>query len=251
MRVADRLRWMTGTPMSLKRRRRIIILADNLFGVDLSKQAVEISQLALWIRSARRGKTLADLSRNIVQGNSLVTGPGMHPNGFRLANAFPSVFEKANGGFDCVIGNPPWERLKLQEREFFAFSAPRIANAVSAARRRELIANCKPIKPRPVRPLRRGEGTGRPDTSLYPHQRGFPADGPRGHQYLHALCRVGPQSGRTSGRVGLLVPSGIATDNTTRVFFNELMASKSLINLYDFENKAPVFPDVDGPSSSA
>jgi hypothetical protein len=51
------------------------ILHDNLFGVDLSPEAVEITQLSLWLRSARRGKTLMDLSRNIVCGNSLVTDP--------------------------------------------------------------------------------------------------------------------------------------------------------------------------------
>ena len=45
-------------------------------------------------------------------------------------------------------------------------------------------------------------------------------------------------------RVGLLVPSGIATDNTTKEFFGELMEAQALISLYDFENKAPVFPDV-------
>ena len=49
-----------------------------------------------------------------------------------------------------------------------------------------------------------------------------------------------------TGRVGLLVPSGIATDHTTREFFNELMTSKSLIKLYDFENREGIFPDVDG-----
>jgi len=51
---------------------------------------------------------------------------------------------------------------------------------------------------------------------------------------------------RAGGRVGLLVPSGIATDDTTKAFFNELMQSQSLIALYDFENRKKIFPDVDG-----
>src|SRR5262249_17814484 len=117
------------------------ILADNLFGVDLSEQAVEITQLALWIRSARRGRTLADLSRNIVWGNSLVADPAVHARPVDWKVTFPSVFSRSNQpGFDCIVGNPPWERLKLQEREFFSLSAPKIASAVSAAQRRKLIA---------------------------------------------------------------------------------------------------------------
>jgi hypothetical protein len=124
-----------------------LILADNLYGVDLSEQAVEITQLALWIRSARRGKTLADLSGNIVQGNSLVTDPAVHPKAMNWQTKFPDAFARPNAGFDCVIGNPPWERLKLQEREFFALSAPEIAGAVSAAKRRQLIVALKQINP--------------------------------------------------------------------------------------------------------
>ena len=69
-----------------------IILTDNLHGVDLSAQAVEITQLALWIRSARRNKTLATLSANIVQGNSLVSDPSVHPKAVDWAAAFPHVF---------------------------------------------------------------------------------------------------------------------------------------------------------------
>jgi hypothetical protein len=70
-----------------------MILSENLFGVDLSQEAVEITQLALWIRSARRGQTLADLTRNIVHGNSLVTDPAVHPAPSRL-----------HGGGECGSG---------------------------------------------------------------------------------------------------------------------------------------------------
>ena len=117
-----------------------IILSHNLYGVDLSPEAVEISQLALWIRSARRGRTLSDLSRNIVCGNSLVSDSAVDERAMTWHESFPDVFQPPEGGFDCVIGNPPWERLKLQEREFFSHSAPDIGAAVNAAKRRKLIA---------------------------------------------------------------------------------------------------------------
>jgi len=84
-----------------------MILADNLFGVDLSPEAVEITQLALWIRSARRGKTLSDLSANIVCGNSLVSDPVADPRALNWPAAFPTIFNRTESGFDCVIGNRP------------------------------------------------------------------------------------------------------------------------------------------------
>lgn len=57
-----------------------LILNHNLYGVDLSREGVEITQLALWIRSARKGKTLADLSQHIIHGNSLVSDKAVDPH---------------------------------------------------------------------------------------------------------------------------------------------------------------------------
>ncbi len=101
------------------------ILQQNLYGVDLSPEAVEITQLALWIRSATEGQTLATLSKNFIHGNSLVHDATIHPDGFVWSIRFPDVFNRPEPGFDCVVGNPPWERIKLQEREFFSIPAPK------------------------------------------------------------------------------------------------------------------------------
>jgi hypothetical protein len=221
-----------------------VLLGENLFGVDLSPQAVEITQLALWIRSARREKTLADLSRNILWANSLVTDPAVHPRAMRWREAFPQVFSGPQPGFDCVIGNPPWERLKLQEREFFAWSAPEIAGAVSAATRRRLIDELRQSRPELYQRYATAQDLAQRTLEHVRVSGEFPLSA-RGDINTYALFAelarkiVAPQ-----GRVGLLVPSGIATDATTREFFRELVVSKSLVSLHDFENKAPVFPDV-------
>jgi len=221
-----------------------MILADNLFGVDLSPEAVEITQLALWIRSARRGHTLANLSANIVCGNSLVDDPVVHPRAMKWAAAFPAVFGRPTGGFDCVIGNPPWERLKLQEREFFSLSAPDIAAAVNAADRRRMIAELE--HENPELHARYVAAQASADRTLnYARMSGrYPLTGKGDINTYVLFAELAHSIVSRDGRVGLLVPSGIASDNTTKGFFNALMDGKSLIALYDFENKRPFFPDV-------
>jgi len=99
---------------------RRAILTENLFGVDLSSEAVEIARLSLWIRSARKGKTLVDLAGNIQCGNSIVDDPDADPKALDWRAKFPRVFDE--GGFDCIIGNPPY--VKLQN---FRKTSPKVA----------------------------------------------------------------------------------------------------------------------------
>jgi type I restriction-modification system DNA methylase subunit len=85
-----------------------LILQNNLYGVDISPESVEIAQLSLWIRTARPGQSLTDLSAHIRCGNSVVDDPAVDPKAFDWKAQFPSVFER--GGFDAVVGNPPYVR---------------------------------------------------------------------------------------------------------------------------------------------
>ena len=165
------------------------------------------------------GKTLADLSHNIVWGNSLADGRASPTRS--TGRAFRRL-RPAGRGFDCVIGNPPWERLKLQEREFFAFSAPDIANAVSAAERRQLIAELEQ-ETRNCSPPTGGQGRGRPHARLRRASGTIPADGAGDINTYMLFAELARKLVAPRGRVGLLVPSGIATDHTTKDFFNELM----------------------------
>jgi hypothetical protein len=81
------------------------ILTRNLFGMDLNSEAVEIARLSCWIKTAEKGKELTTLDDNIVRGNSVVADPSPL-EGWRAR--FPAAF--ADGGFDVVIGNPPYVR---------------------------------------------------------------------------------------------------------------------------------------------
>ncbi len=220
------------------------ILNDNLYGVDLSPEAVEITQLAMWIRSASRGQLLANLSQNIVHGNSLVHDPAVHPAGFDWRERFAEVFDRPEAGFDCVIGNPPWERMDLSEREFFSLPAPEIATATTGAKRAKLIAKLETNNPLLHKKFIQARDSIDSQRDYCHTSKRYPLTG-KGRTNLYAVFSelafniVAPH-----GRVGLLTPSGIASDKTTMDFFAAIAETNRLIRLYDFENKKVFFPDV-------
>ena len=88
------------------------ILENNLYGVDINEESVEIAQLALWLRTAKPQRKLSSLNENIKCGNSLISDPNIAGDkAFDWEKEFPQVFAK--GGFDVVIGNPPYVRAEI------------------------------------------------------------------------------------------------------------------------------------------
>jgi hypothetical protein len=220
------------------------ILQENLYGVDLSPEAVEITQLALWIRSATPGQTLAKLSENIVHGNSLVHDPQIHAAGFDWRERFADVFNREEAGFDCVIGNPPWERIKLQEREFFSLPAPEAATATNAAKRRKLVAKLESDDPALFERYQQALQSADSLLTYCRKSSKYPLTGKGDINTYAVFAELGYQLVAPHGRVGLLVPSGIASDMTTKDFFAAVAESNRLIRLYDFENNKVFFPEV-------
>ena len=87
------------------------ILENNLFGVDLNEESVEIAKLSLWLRTAQPNRKLNDLNNNLKCGNSLIDDPEIAGDkAFNWEQEFPQIFAK--GGFDVVIGNPPYIVIK-------------------------------------------------------------------------------------------------------------------------------------------
>ncbi|WP_179320365.1 Eco57I restriction-modification methylase domain-containing protein [Winogradskyella helgolandensis] len=83
------------------------ILENNIYGVDLNEESVEIAKLSLWLRTAQPRRKLNDLSSNIKCGNSLIDSKAVAGDkAFNWETQFPKIFEK--GGFDVIIGNPPY-----------------------------------------------------------------------------------------------------------------------------------------------
>ena len=155
---------------------------------------------------------------------------------------FPEVF--AAGGFDVVLGNPPWGRIKLQEEEFFAGRAPEIANAPNKAARERMIRQLSERNPALAAEFSLAKHHAE---ALGKFLRGggrFPLCG-RGDINTYAIfAEVMRQLLNQRGRVGCIVPSGIATDDTTKFFFQDLVKVKSLVSLYSFENEEFIFPAI-------
>ncbi len=154
---------------------------------------------------------------------------------FHWELAFPEVF--ARGGFDVVLGNPPWERVKLQEQEFFASRDNRIASALNASVRKKLIAEL-PVVDSVLWAEWTHETRIAQGTSHFARQSGrYPLCG-RGDLNTYALFAehnwtlVGPR-----GRAGFIVPSGIATDATTRDYFEAIVRTRALAAMWEFENE--------------
>ena len=179
---------------------------------------------------------------------------------------FPQVF--ARGGFDCVLGNPPWERIKLQEEEFFATRSPFVAEARNKAERAQridwlahgrLAANLYPdVAPsdevsaaerRLYREFIKARRTAEA-VSVFVHVDGedsgrFPLTGVGDVNTYALFSETINVLTATSGRAGFMVPSGIATDDTTKVFFSNLITSRRLVQLVSFFEIRAWFKDTD------
>lgn len=160
---------------------------------------------------------------------------------------FPDVL--ASGGFDVVIGNPPWERIKLQEEEFFACREPDIALAPTADARRKMIARLREAASgtRERRLFEEFEQSKRTAeaSSIFARESGrFPLTG-RGDINTYALfAEHACMLSHPMGRSGVIVPSGLVTDSSTSKFFGELVNTRRLVSALGFDNQKRLFPAV-------
>ncbi len=170
--------------------------------------------------------------------------------------AFPGVWsdweaKELKGGFDAVIGNPPWDRMKLQQVEWFAARRPEIAMAPRAADRKRMIAELQKAEDPLAEDFRLASERAAAGARVARTSGDYPLLA-RGDLNLYSLFVERAMTlVKPDGMVGLLVPSGIASDKMAAPFFKSVATEGRLKALYDFENRrtrydtTSFFPDVD------
>lgn len=225
-----------------KARRQAVseIVACCIHGVDKNPLALELCRAALWLEAAEPGQPLLRGSAGSVRcGDALVLD---------WHQAFPEAMER--GGFDVILTNPPWEKVKLQEQEFFAIRSPAIAKARHKAERERLIAQLgsatasaadRQLHAEFLQARSRAEATSR-----FVRTSGrFPLTG-HGDVNTYALfAEIALGLLRPDGRAGIIVPTGIVTDDSTKRFFAALTEQRRLISLYSFYEIRRWFPGTD------
>ena len=168
---------------------------------------------------------------------------------FNWQVVFPGVWSEwesngIHGGFDAVIGNPPWDRMKLQQVEWFASRRREIALAQRATDRKRMIADLEKVGD----PLAHDFATASERAVAATRMARTSGDYPllsSGDINLYSLFVERAMTiVKPDGMVGLLTPSGIASDKTAARFFKGVSTQGRLRALYDFENKKVFFPDV-------
>ena len=206
----------------------------------------------VWPKRSGAADALTTDTLRRLRENSNALAPAQREETERIADAyqffhwhlaFPEVF--ASGGFDCVLGNPPWEHTELKEKEWFAGRHAGIVNARTGAERKRVIAALQdedpPLYASYADALRRHDGLSHllRDTGRFPRAA-------RGRINLYAVFAEGMRNLMNDrGRAGCVLPTGIATDDSTKFFFQDVVETRSLVSLFDFENRKGLFPEVD------
>jgi hypothetical protein len=203
--------------------------------VPSKKKSTEFSKSEIMATAARILGRVRDISRD------------QHFMHWQVA--FPDVWDQwesgtPSGGFDAIIGNPPWDRMKLQEVEWFAARKPEVALAQTAALRKRLIDRLIKDNDHLVGDYHRAQRMAEAATRVARNQGHFPllSGGDLNIYSLfveQALSLIKPD-----GMVGLVTPSGIASDLGASKFFSSIATTGRLACLFDFENKGKFFPDV-------
>ena len=148
------------------------------------------------------------------------------------------------GGFDVLLGNPPWEKIQSEEKQWFATKEPEIAT-LSGPARKKAIAELESTNPTVFREWMAQK---RHDASLAAFLKisgRYPLTARGKFNLFGVFAELNKVLTSPNGRCGSILPTGIATDDTTKLFFQGIVNESRVVSLFDFENRKPIFPQVD------
>ena len=149
----------------------------------------------------------------------------------------------ADGGFDVVLGNPPWDQVQFDDREFFASRAPEVADAPTMAKRKQLIARLTTTDPTLYEAYTQAANE-LDAVKHFVHASGrYPLTSYGRLNYYSLFAELDRSLLSPTGRLGIVVPTGIATDAFNQYFISDVVDANLVASLYDFENKG-IFPAV-------
>ncbi|MDP3850691.1 MAG: hypothetical protein Q8Q59_09325 [Luteolibacter sp.] len=226
---------------------------DDLFGQPVPaskttakpKKPLPTSHFSL---GTARGITTGTL-RDYVQGEPLpedleseVNQLAQQYRFFHWHLAFPQVFDQ--GGFDCIIGNPPWERVTLKEKEWFTSRDPHVFSAATGSDRLERIADLSTLNPTLHNEFLEAKRVAAGEKKYLRGSKAYPLCGQGDVNTFAVFAELSWKFSRS--RSGLVLPTGIVTADTTQDFAAMLVRNRGLASIFDFDNRSGIFPAVQG-----
>ena len=219
---------------------------DGVYGdpVDIAQGT---SPVQLEVDGAQRFVDLLGRARELIAEERFLNWQVRFPGVWTDWNA-----RQTTGGFDAVIGNPPWDRVRLEQKEWFGTRRREIAMTPRAADRRRMIARLENLGDPLADDFAKASERAAAATRMARRSGDYPLLSAGDVNLYSLFVERAMTLVKPDGIVGLLVPSGIASDHTAARFFRGVATERRLKALYDFENRRtrfpgpPFFPDIDG-----
>jgi hypothetical protein len=169
--------------------------------------------------------------------------------------AFPEVFQSVglakpedskgwNGGFDVVLGNPPWERVKLEEKQWFESRSHEIAEAKTAALRKQMIRQLAADNPALLVDFKKALRSAEGESRFLRSSGRFPMAGVGDVNTYAVFTELASMLTAPLGMAGIIIPTGLLTDDQLKAFSSHLMEIGRLSRVFGFENEEFLFPGI-------
>ncbi len=165
-----------------------------------------------------------------------------HYNFFHFHLEFPEVFEK--GGFDCLLGNPPWEKINFEDEEYFISRSPEIANARNKSERKKLIAELPYTNPDLYQEYLSAKRWNDCLSVFFRESGAYPYTGVSRVNLYSIFAEQYEGLINSNGATGNVLPTGIVLDNNNKDLYFYLIKNNKIDTVIDYENRKGLFPDV-------